>query len=95
MPLSFLFEENVRFTGDNLSVNITGVEVEAGVIVVSFQDPLQPQSGTVSLYFEENPLIFRQWKVVDPSGRTVVVLMSDVKKGITLESNLFKVPDDM
>jgi outer membrane lipoprotein-sorting protein len=47
---------------------------------------------TVTLYFKEEPLGLIGWGVRDPQGRQSIVLLSDIRMGVSLDPTLFQGP---
>jgi outer membrane lipoprotein-sorting protein len=52
-------------------------------------DPDNPQRGSITLIFNDNPLELRQWIVTDAEGRDTTVALSSVKRGVDIEIGLF------
>ena len=50
----------------------------------------QPDAGSLTLDFSENPLTLRQWTVIDQQGKRTVVSLSDLQYGMALDPKLFQ-----
>jgi len=86
-PAWFLLRQPISFNDDVMVTRLehTGNTVRVGVVQAS-----DPNSGSLTMDFTENPLVLRQWTVVDPKGRAITVSLSDVQFGVALDPNLFQ-----
>lgn len=55
------------------------------------QDPENPEIGTLSLTFTDDPVELRKWVVTDESGAQTTVILGEVETGIPLETTLFDI----
>lgn len=90
-PAGILVEDRIRLNGGDLT--ITGFEREAGVIRVTVVRMASPADGSLTLVFSDKPLQLRQWRVVDAQGIATTVSLSDVRTGVSLDSELFDFVD--
>lgn len=88
-PAWFLLREPISF-GD---VIVTAVEHGPNMLRVSVVESAQPDAGSLTMVFTENPLALRQWTVVDQQGKTTTVALSDVQFGMALDPKLFQYQD--
>ena len=61
--------------------------------VFSVVENAQPDAGTLTMVFTENPLLIRQWTVVDQEGKTTTVSLSDLQFGMPLDPKIFLFQD--
>jgi len=88
-PAWFLLRDRVSFD----DVIVTGVEHGSNTIRVSVVENANPDAGSLTMNFTENPLVLRQWTVVDQEGKTTTVSLSDVQFGMALDPKLFLFQD--
>jgi outer membrane lipoprotein-sorting protein len=86
-PAWFFLRDPISFGSD---VVVTRFENAAGQIRVTVVETQQPDSGSLTLVFSTNPLILRQWTVVDQQGKTTRVTLSDLQFGMALDPKLFQ-----
>jgi outer membrane lipoprotein-sorting protein len=85
-PLGFLLAEEVRLSGD---VTVTDLEEEGGELRVTLVQTEEPDQGSITLVFAEQPMELRRWTVVDAQGLPTHVLLGDVETGVALDDELF------
>ena len=85
-PLGFLLEEDVRLSGD---VTVTDLEEAGGELRVTLVQTEEPDQGSITLVFAEQPLELRRWTVVDAQGLPTHVLLGGVETGVALDDELF------
>jgi outer membrane lipoprotein-sorting protein len=85
-PLGFLLAEEVRLSGD---VTGTDLEEEGGELRVTLVQTEEPDQGSITLVFAEQPMELRRWTVVDAQGLPTHVLLGDVETGVALDDELF------
>ena len=79
-PLGFLLADRIRF--DQSDIILTDFESADGVLRLSFRNSRDPEAGALTLVFLENPMMLRQWEVLDATGaRTRVTLDSPTSAG--------------
>jgi outer membrane lipoprotein-sorting protein len=86
-PAWFLLRDPISFGAD---VVVIGFEHIGGAVGVTVSESAQPDAGTLTLMFTENPLTLRQWIVVDQQGKTTSVTLSDLQFGMALDPKLFQ-----
>ncbi|MDX1711958.1 MAG: outer membrane lipoprotein carrier protein LolA [Rhodovibrionaceae bacterium] len=86
-PLWFLVKEQIDISESDLT--ILDVEHGAGVLRVHVTDRDQPQLGTISLDFSDNPVQLRRWRVRDAQGTITQVSLVNPEFGVNLDSDLF------
>jgi outer membrane lipoprotein-sorting protein len=87
-PAWFLLRDSISFGGD---VTVTAFQRAGGNTTgVTVVESAQPDAGSLTLVFTENPLVLRQWIVVDQQGKTTTVTLSDLQFGMALDPSLFQ-----
>jgi outer membrane lipoprotein-sorting protein len=86
-PAWFFLRDPIDFGAD---VTVTHFERSAGIVRVTVVENAQPDAGSLTLVFTENPLALRQWTVVDQQGKTTTVSLSDLQFGMALDPRLFQ-----
>jgi outer membrane lipoprotein-sorting protein len=89
-PAWFFLRDPVSFGGD---VTVTQFQHAGNVLRVTVVEAAQPDTGSLTLVFMENPLSLRQWIVVDQQGKTTTVSLSDLQFGMALDPRLFQYQD--
>lgn len=89
LPASMFIGEKVNFFGDDLM--ITDFEQSKGVMRITLQRSEDPMEGSLSLVFQDRPLMLKKWAVVDAQGITTTVSLLGPQFGESLDDALFKV----
>ncbi|MEQ8166525.1 MAG: outer-membrane lipoprotein carrier protein LolA, partial [Alphaproteobacteria bacterium] len=71
-------------------VTLRRLSREGGLLRVTLQNAEQPEAGFLTLIFEDDPLILRQWTVRDPQGLETTVVLESLDRGADLDPALFK-----
>ena len=86
-PAWFFLRDPINFGPD---VVVTRFEAGGGTLRVTVVEAANPDLGSLTLAFTENPLTLRQWTVVDQQGRRTTVTLSDLQLGVALDPRLFQ-----
>ena len=86
-PVGILVREKLSFTDD---VTVSHFVQRAGTIRITVQRTDDPEEGAITLVFNANPLMLRQWVVLDALGRQTSVTLTNVRTGLPLDPELFK-----
>jgi outer membrane lipoprotein-sorting protein len=89
-PLGILLADRVQLGGD---VTVTGMQRMPGQIQVSMVRAASPGEGTLTLIFSDNPLVLRQWTVVDAQRQETRVTLFNVELGGKFDQKLFEYID--
>ena len=89
-PLSILLKKDVDLKTENA---VRAIERAPGLMRVTAVDPKEPDQGSITMVFADNPLELRQWIVVDKQGLTTTVALSDMRANVKLDPNLFFIED--
>ncbi len=85
-PAWFLLREPISFTD---GVVVTRFEHSGNTVRVTVVETAEPDAGSLTMVFTENPLTLRQWTVVDQRGKVTNVALSEVQYGMALDPKLF------
>jgi outer membrane lipoprotein-sorting protein len=81
-----LVRPQVKLSGD---IRVTDVTRSPGVIRTRLVLAKEPDAGSITLVFSDNPLELRQWLVVDPQGNTVEVTLQNAQFGVPIDDKEF------
>lgn len=81
-----ILRENIAFKGD---VTVTKFERQPHKIEVTLVATKTPEDGQLTLIFEDNPLVLRQWRVVDPQGNTTGVSLQNLQEDVSFPAGTF------
>ena len=84
-PAWFLLRDPITF--DDLVV--TRFEHGANLLRVTVVAPAEPDNGSLTMVFGNEPLALRQWTIVDQQRRATTVSIYDAQFGIALDPELF------
>lgn len=82
----FILREKIKLSGD---VVITRFARYPAKLELSFVSAKEPGEGELTLIFEDKPLKLRQWRVLDPQGRTTGVNLENAREGVSFPDNTF------
>ena len=82
----FILRDPVRMSGD---VTVTKIKRFPAKIEVTLVQTNDPGAGSLTLVFEDRPLKLRQWKVVDPQGRTTGVNLENMSDDAKFPAGYF------
>jgi len=91
-PAWFLLRDPISFGSD---VIVTRFEHTGNAVRVSVVETSDPDAGSLTMVFTENPLVLRQWTVVDQQGKATTVSLSDLQFGMALDPKLFQYQDPL
>jgi outer membrane lipoprotein-sorting protein len=86
-PAWFFLRDPISFGQD---VVVTRFERLGGTVRVTVVESGQPDAGSLTLDFSENPITLRQWTVIDQQGKRTVVSLGDLQYGMALDPKLFQ-----
>ena len=81
-PLAILLRKKVNLRKEGA---IRSIERSPGLMRVTAIDPDEPDQGSITMVFADNPLELRQWIVVDPQGLTTTVVLSEMRANVELD----------
>ncbi|MCW8086798.1 LolA family protein [Sabulicella glaciei] len=89
-PLGVLLRSPLRLSGD---VTVAGVERSGGFLRVTVFRTGHPAEGRIQLALEEEPMLLRQWVVVDGQNRATRVTLNQIQIGLRFDPFLFAFND--
>lgn len=89
-PLGILLADHISLSG---AVTVVGFQRLPGQLQVTLVRSASPQDGSLTLVFTANPLVLRQWTVLDAQRRETHVTLYNVEQGVNLDPKLFEFVD--
>jgi outer membrane lipoprotein-sorting protein len=86
-PLGFLLEDEISFSGD---VTVDGFAKSDGQIQVTVTQTDEPEEGSITLFFTDEPLQLWRWAVTDAQGLTTHIVLEDVELDVAIDDDLFR-----
>ena len=86
-PVNFLVREDIQMDGD---ITVTKIGRTPGVLRLTVQDTDEPEKGSLTLIFADNPLALRKWSVVDAQNIRTNVTLTGLETDMTLDPKLFQ-----
>ncbi|MBO0736954.1 MAG: outer membrane lipoprotein carrier protein LolA, partial [Alphaproteobacteria bacterium] len=68
---------------------ITRFERGANMLSITVLEKAQPDAGSLTMVFSNQPLALRQWTIVDQQRKATTVSIFDVRMGVALDPKLF------
>ena len=81
-----LVRADIKLSGD---IRVVNVARAPGTVRVRLVLTKEPDAGSITLGFADQPLELRQWTVVDPQGNTVDVTLMDAHFGVPIDDKEF------
>jgi outer membrane lipoprotein-sorting protein len=88
-PAWLLLRDPITFS----DLIIIRFERGAKALQISVVEKAEPDSGSLTMVFSDNPLAFRQWSIVDQQRKTTTVSLYDAGFGMVLDPKLFVYQD--
>ena len=88
-PVWFLLQETIDFSP---KITVTRIERSPGALRLSVYQTDNPDAGSASLTFADDPLQLKQWKIKDSQGTEVQIALQDAVFGGALSNDLFATP---
>jgi outer membrane lipoprotein-sorting protein len=85
-PLGFLLADDIELAGD---VTVTALEEQGGELRVTLVQSEEPDQGSITLVFADQPLQLRRWTVVDAQGLPTHVVLEGIETNVALDDELF------
>lgn len=89
-PLGILLADKVTLSGD---VIVTAIQRPPGQVQVTLVRAGSPNDGSLTLTFNDNPLVLRQWSVIDAQRQETRVTLYNVELGGKFDAKLFQFID--
>lgn len=91
-PAGVLVRDDLKL-GEDSQVSVTNVSYPPGQVEVSVVLKAEPDAGAVTLVFDNQPLLLRQWRMRDAQGTHITVTLFDLEQGVDAPDRLFRVRD--
>jgi outer membrane lipoprotein-sorting protein len=88
-PIWFLVQQTIDFSP---KITVTAIERSPGALRLSLYQTANPDAGSASLTFADDPLALKQWIVRDSRGTEVSIALQDAVFGVNLPNDLFATP---
>lgn len=85
----FITRSDVRLSGD---VMVTGIQRDGGKLGVKIVQTADPSAGSLTLFFQLDPMLLTSWTVVDAQGVVTQVDLTGLQPGVALDNSLFAAP---
>jgi outer membrane lipoprotein-sorting protein len=89
-PAGFLLDEKIQLSGD---ITVTDFERGPASLRLTVIETDAPESGSVTLAFEDAPLRLIKWHVQDAQGNDVDVALLEPEFGTEVDGDLFSLID--
>jgi len=86
-PAAFLLREEILLDRD---YQVRGIDMEGGLVTLQIVERENPETGTVTVVFEDKPLRLKQWTITDGQGLDTRVTLTGTRFGGKLEDGLFR-----
>lgn len=83
---ALLLRENIGLSGDVVLTRFVRYPSKIELDLVAKDTP---EDGELTLVFEDKPLKLRQWRVLDPQGRTTGVSLENMQENVEFPSETF------
>ena len=83
---NFILRDPIKLNGDVVVSKFQRFPAKLEVTLVEAKDPA---AGQLTLIFEDHPLLLRQWRVLDPQGRTTGVNLQNEQEDVSFASSTF------
>ena len=84
--IGFLVEEDIKLNGD---VTVTKFEKGSNILRATLVRTKDPEQGSITIIFSDQPLTLRQWIITDLQGIRTTVTLSNLESGIKIDPKLF------
>lgn len=86
----FLLRPDLRLSGD---ITVTDVRHDGELLRITLTQTADPDAGTLTLGFTENPLALKKWRVTDGTGAITEIELFQMETGVVLDDTLFVYAD--
>ncbi len=88
-PLNLILKRRVDLKRAKM---VVGHKSDGKTTTIIAQDPKHPEYGTIELVFASDPVRLKKWIINDDAGGRTVVILEDMKTGVSLQPSLFSIP---
>lgn len=86
----FILRENINLSGD---VKVSEIKRAGDLMQITLVQSADPEAGSITLGFQEEPFELKKWRVVDGQGLITEVELFYLKSGMKHPSGLFVYAD--
>ncbi|MEO1102520.1 MAG: outer-membrane lipoprotein carrier protein LolA [Pseudomonadota bacterium] len=87
-PLRFLLDNTIDLTTDS---KVTKVDIQPDLVTITIEENTAFGDGSLTLMFDAQSKELKQWNVVDSKGQETSVSIYNVKTGVEVDQDLFKI----
>ncbi|HVC50830.1 MAG TPA: outer membrane lipoprotein carrier protein LolA [Stellaceae bacterium] len=91
-PAWFFLRDPINFGADSI---VTSFANDGNTVRIGVVERADPDSGSLTMVFTENPIALAQWTVVDQQRNVTTVTLSDLQYGMALDPKLFQYRDPL
>ena len=84
--IGFLVEEDIKLNGD---VTVTKFKKGSNILRATLVRTKDPEQGSITLIFSDQPLALRQWIITDQQGIRTTVTLSNLESVLKIDPKLF------
>ncbi len=88
----FLLRKTISLKGD---LNVTSVQHTNGLLLVKVVETKNPQAGSLTMAFTDNPFRLKKWRVVDGTGAVTEVELFQLENNASLDGVSFAYTDPL
>jgi outer membrane lipoprotein-sorting protein len=85
-PLDLLLRERVNLSTEGA---VRKIEKDGGQLRITAINPKDPDQGSMTMIFSDNPLELRQWVVTDAQGQATTVILNSMQRGVSADTSKF------
>lgn len=82
----FILRKDIKLSGD---VTVTQVQEFNGILQVTLHQTEEPDAGSLTLAFLQEPLRLHKWRVLDAQGGLTEIALTNMETDVSLSSELF------
>ena len=86
----FILRDNLKLRDD---LTVTNIKRSGGLVQIEIVQTADPEAGSLTLGFSEDPVTLKKWRVVDAQGLITEVELFYLKTGVKHPSGLFVYKD--
>ncbi len=83
-----ILRKNLSFAGDDVTV-IHVDHPSENELEIALRSATDPNAGTMTLVFDDQPLVFKGWRVLDAQNLVTTVDLTDIKTDVNLSKSDF------
>lgn len=82
----FLLRDDLELSGD---VSVTDIKRGGGLLQITLTQTADPDAGSLTLGFDENPMQLKKWRITDPQGIITEVELFQMQTDVKFKDGLF------